>query len=324
MLLDLELVAKALGARVKDMLEPITARIVALEAKAPIAGPAGEQGEKGERGADATVPDLYAIATQVIEMLPAPKDGAVGPAGKDGIDGVNGKDAEIDIDAVVLQAVERAQKSIAAVVPQMIADAVQKAVAALPTAKDGRDGLDGKDGKDGRDGVGMAGAFLGKSGDLVLTLTDGSVRELGIVQGEKGADGRDGDRGADGTNGKDGLDGFGFDDLAVEHDGERGFVFTFTKGERVKTFGPFTIPGVLYRGIWDSAHGAYDEADAVTFAGSLWIAKEATTAKPGDTAEAARAWKLAVKRGADGKQGPVGPVGPQGVKGIDGKDIVRR
>jgi hypothetical protein len=63
---------------------------------------------------------------------------------------------------------------------------------------------------------------------------------------------------------------------------------------------------------------AYAKGDSVTWGGSQWIAKEATEAKPGDSAPSARAWQLAVKAGRDGKQGPHGPQGTKGEKGDKG------
>jgi hypothetical protein len=54
-----------------------------------------------------------------------------------------------------------------------------------------------------------------------------------------------------------------------------------------------------YRGTF-SAGTVYEVGNFVTFAGSLWHCQERTIAKPGD---GAKEWKLAVKRGRDGKDG---------------------
>lgn len=48
---------------------------------------------------------------------------------------------------------------------------------------------------------------------------------------------------------------------------------------------------------------SYRPGSAVTWSGSLWIALRATDAKPGEAHEASRAWRLAVKKGTDGKDG---------------------
>lgn len=169
--------------------------------------------------------------------------------------------------------------------------ALEARVSALPEGRNGEDGRDGKDGAPGRDG-------------------------LPGVQGPKG---NDGTNGRDGINGKDGMDGLGFDDLLVEHDGERGFTFKFVQGDRVKTFGAFTIPCVIYRGIY-VAGKSYTTGDCVTWGGSTWIAESDTNAKPGDPGQSSRAWRLSVKKGSDGKQGEPGKSGKDGADGRNGKD----
>jgi len=53
-----------------------------------------------------------------------------------------------------------------------------------------------------------------------------------------------------------------------------------------------------YKGVWQPTQfDRYERGSAVTFEGSLWIARAATRAKPGTNDE----WQLAVKRGSDGK-----------------------
>ena len=53
---------------------------------------------------------------------------------------------------------------------------------------------------------------------------------------------------------------------------------------------------VKHCGIWQPGR-AYEKNSVVTLKGSWWIAHEATTARPGDPDEAARAWVLTVKKG---------------------------
>jgi integrin beta 3 len=57
-----------------------------------------------------------------------------------------------------------------------------------------------------------------------------------------------------------------------------------------------SIPVIVDRGVWKSQK--YEPGDAVTWRGSLWICKAETESKPNDVAEH---WRLAVKRGRDGK-----------------------
>lgn len=164
-------------------------------------------------------------------------------------------------------------------VAPLVAAEVAKAVAALPAPKDG---------------VGLAGALKDHEGNLVLTLTNGAVAKLGRIDGEPG---------------KDGADGMGFDDLEVVYDGGRGFVFRFAQGDRTKEF-QFTMPVVIDKGVFKDGT-EYEAADGVTFGGSYWIARSATKDKPGTS----DAWRLAVKKGRDGKDGELkSPPGPTTVK----------
>jgi hypothetical protein len=112
-----------------------------------------------------------------------------------------------------------------------------------------------------------------------------------------GRDGRDGVKGAPGENGadgRDGVDGLGFDDLRVEHDGERSVALIFERGASVKRFSmSFPIPilrGVFKAGQHSLAHDLY------TYGGSQWRAKRDTdTSPPGED------WELVVKRGRDAR-----------------------
>jgi hypothetical protein len=206
----------------------------------------------------------------------APERGEKGEAGADGKDGLNGADGALGRDGV--------------------------------DGKDGSAGIDGKDGApgekgiDGKDGIGLAGALIDREGRLVVTLTDGTTRDLGPVVGKDGAEGL---RGSDGKDGRDGADGLGFDDLEVVHDGVRGFTFRFARGEQVKEF-PFTLPVVIDKGVFKDG-SEYEPGDGVTWAGSFWIAQEKTAEKP----DSGRGWRLAVKRGRDGKRAPVVSSGPK-------------
>lgn len=158
---------------------------------------------------------------------------------------------------------------------------IDEAVAALPPAGDG---------------VGLADALIDRSGELVLTLTDGSIRKLGQVVG------RDADMAALQRQLQEMVDAipkpkdaFSLDDLSVESaDGGRTIRLSFSAGGLSKSF-ELAIPVTIYRGVW--REGQYKAGDAVTWAGSLWIANEDTAAKP-DTGES---WQLAVKRGRDAR-----------------------
>lgn len=104
----------------------------------------------------------------------------------------------------------------------------------------------------------------------------------------------------DGKDGAPGADGLGFDDLSVAYDGERTVTLRFARGDLVREY-PLTIPAVLDRGVYREGQ-AYVPGDGVTWAGSYWIAQRATEAKP----DAGDDWRLAVRRGRDGKNGERG------------------
>lgn len=200
-------------------------------------------------------------------------------------------------------------------VAPLVAEAVERAVAAIPAPKDGEPGKDGatvsaddlepvineavakaidalpraKDGTDGKDGVGVAGAIINREGGLVLTLTNGETKDLGQVVGRDGQDGKAGEKGAD---------GFSLKDFDIERPDERTLRFKFTRGETTETY-DIGLEHPIYRGVFKEAE-TYERGDTVTWAGSLWHCDAQTKDKPG---EGAGAWTLAAKRGRDGKDG---------------------
>jgi hypothetical protein len=122
------------------------------------------------------------------------------------------------------------------------------------------------------------------------------VEERGALPGERGEKGERGDKGEPGARGERGIDGLGFDDLtlALDEDG-RTIKLCFVRGDVEKVF-EMRLPVVYDRGVYQ-AERAYQQGDAVTWGGSLWIAQRDTTGKPGDGSPD---WRLAVKKGRDG------------------------
>ncbi|WP_293676079.1 hypothetical protein [uncultured Phenylobacterium sp.] len=91
------------------------------------------------------------------------------------------------------------------------------------------------------------------------------------------------------------------DDIQVEQPGLRTMVLSFTRGEVARRF-ELSLGGFVDRGVHKDGE-AYELGDAVTFGGQLWIAQGPTTEKPGGN----DAWRLAVRKGRDGKDAPQTP-----------------
>jgi len=286
-------------------------------------GPVGPQGEKGLDGAPGAPGERGAPGDMGPPGPPGPpgvdgKDGAPGVAGAPGVDGAPGPQGDKGLDGVAGQ--DGAPMSVARFADALIANEhglraefetlLEAAVALHLKAHPPAAGKDGADGVDGKDGVGVAGAVISKDGTLVLTLSNGELKDLGVVIGKDGAPG------AAGLDGKAGLDGLGFDDLSAQYDGERTVTLAWTRGEQRKTF-DLQFPVVLYRGVFAEGK-AYAAGDSVTWAGSTWIAKEATTATPGGHQPESRAWQMSVRKGDVGKPGHDGKPGPVGPKGDPG------
>lgn len=255
---DYQAIAAALAPVIKAQIAaataPLEAQIKELAGRAPLQGEPGPAGKDGP--SDETVAEAIAdMVARAVAALPPPAAGA---------DGRDGRDAD--------------EEAITAKVMASINDKL--AQISIPK--------DGADGKDGKDGVGLADALIDRQGALVVTLTNGTVKSLGLVVGKDGQDG---------AAGNDGADALGFDDLSIEFDGERDFKFVMVRGEARKEFGPYSMPVVIDRGVWKE--GAFKRGDGVTWGGSFFIAQEDTADKP----ETSKAWRLAVKRGRDGKDG---------------------
>jgi hypothetical protein len=86
-------------------------------------------------------------------------------------------------------------------------------------------------------------------------------------------------------------------DVQIEQQDERRVALTVTVGQ-TKTTTLLYFPVLLYRGVWTDRD--YEAGDFVTYRGSTWHCNEATRTKP-ETADGAKAWTLAVKRGQDGR-----------------------
>lgn len=224
------------------------------------------------------------------------------PAGKDG---APGRDADM------------------AALSMQIDEAITKAVAALPMPKDGAPGpsvsqealdravkaaidaiprpLDGKEGTPGRDAFELD---VIPAIDEARSYPRGTVAEFngGLVRAVRNTDPP-----VSGDLTKAGWVSIvrGVASLEVLQTNGRDFRFDVTFSDGKKETKSFTIPTLIYRGVFKD--GPFEPGDTVTWDGSLWHCEEPTTDKPGTS----KAWKICAKRGRDGKDG---------IHGKDGKD----
>jgi hypothetical protein len=155
----------------------------------------------------------------------------------------------------------------------VVAELVSQAVSAIPVPKDG---------------VGAAGAIIDRDGNLILTLTDGTTRDLGRVVGKDGDNGKDGQQGPA---------GFSLEDFDSEvRDGGRTLVLSFTAGD-IKHTVEHQLDTMIYKQVFKEGE-TYQPGDTVSFGGGLWHCDAETTSRPGDDA---KEWTLAVRRGREGK-----------------------
>ncbi len=183
-------------------------------------------------------------------------------------------------------------------VTPLLTELVSKAVAEIPVPKDGANG------------IGLAGAFIDREGGLVITLTNGETKQLGLVVGR---DGTSVDMNVVAATikqhvdsiprPKDGLDGVGFDDMDVVYDEEtKEVIVSAAKGDNAQSW-KFFLPTVVDMGVYRDGK-EYLRGDGTTFGGSFWIAQKNNVSEKPGTGDA---WRLAVKKGRDGKDRPVEP-----------------
>jgi hypothetical protein len=288
----------------------------------------------GKDGIDGKDADQQAIREMVRTELSAAV--AAIPVPQNGKDGADGKDAEEStIIAKVMSQIVMPQdgKSVTVddVVP-LIDDLVTKRVAEIPMPKDGKDGINGKDVdiEYVRSQIENAVAAIpkpenGKDADpqvireMVLaevakipTPTDGKsvtiddvtpVLEVAVSRWAVDFERRAHDvlqtaverlpKPKDGEKGDPGNDGFGIDEFVQR--GDRTVVAIYKRGDETIEQ-EFKFPAVIDRGVFKSGSD-YEQGDGVTYGGSFWIAQKDNSDIPGNS----DAWRLAVKRGRDGK-----------------------
>lgn len=220
-------------------------------------------------------PDLAGMIAEAVKSIPIPKDGQSGKDGKD-----------CDMEAVKAM--------------------IQEAVKSIPVinGKDGKDGKDGErgpQGEKGADGIGAAGAMIDRDGNLLITLTNGEVKSLGLVVGKDGQSG---------TNGVDGKDGISLESFDLEYLSETHEIQVKAScAGRVKEI-RYPAGGIRAKGYWrDGTKAKSGEVWALD--GNSWTAIKDTSSKP----EAMNQdWILSARKGRDGESvvrnapAPAGPI----------------
>jgi hypothetical protein len=99
--------------------------------------------------------------------------------------------------------------------------------------------------------------------------------------------------------------------LAVEYDGERGFIIKTGGGRSFR----FSLPAIIWRGLW-RADTKYERGDAVTYDGSLWITTEDSPAhEPGKGPQ----WRVAAMKGRNGRD-----ASPHDTRGISHEALAQQ
>lgn len=300
---DLTSLVKAVGTVIREQLaktlRPIVERLEGLEQRfsalpAPTAGKDGRnayevavslgyegtvhqwmESLQGKAGEKCTPEEIAPLVQEAVSRAVA----ALPPAQK----GEDGKSVTVeDLQPLCEQLVARAVGALPKpkdgesvtpeqVLPHLTAE-LQKAIAAIPLPKDGK-GVSVEDFRPlfEAEQAKWALEFERRAADLIQRCID---------RIPKPQDGRDGLQ----------LEDF---ELLQSEDG-RTITLALIRGEaRVER--SFTLSHPLYQGVWKD--GAYHKGDCVTFGGSSWIATRATNSRP----ESDDSWRLAVKRGRDGK-----------------------
>jgi hypothetical protein len=278
------------AARATASAEALQARLEATSANIQTAvQTVREIGEEARKEFEALPPDLSRedveeMIASAIEALLVAEPGAKGDPGADAP-----AVTDAQIEAAVLRVLEPHEGGL-----DLIAQQVSRYMEANPAPK-GDPGEPGAKGDPGKDGVGLAGALIDRSGNLIITMSDGTARDLGPVEGKDGKAGADGQPGAP---------GFSLEDFDSEvRDGGRTLVLSFTAGDTKHTV-EHQLDTMIYRGAYKADH-EYQPGDTVTYGGQTHHCNAQTTDRPDS---GSGAWTLCSRRGRDGKDADPAPL----------------
>ena len=224
-------------------------------------GAKGEKGDKGDTGARGEKGEKGDAGEQGIQGV-AGKDGKDGINGTNGVDGKDGTDGKDGVGINTVNITEDGKLNITLTNGTTLnlgtikgskgdkgekGDTGEQGVQGIAgkdgingtNGVDGKDGTNGKDGTDGQDGVGIANVTVSNEGALSVTLTNGTVLDLGNIKGANGigisksevnasgelvltyTDGTVKNLGnVVGANGADGQDGVGIKTVTLSSTGE--------------------------------------------------------------------------------------------------------
>jgi hypothetical protein len=302
----------------EDVLPELKSEVARLVADFP-APKDGKDGIDGKDGKSITAEDVRPIIEQEQARLALDFERRAQdilhraieriPPGRDGIDGRDGKDGQdADPEAVAAKVIERLDlKGTRTDLKKLCKELVDKEVSRFEPPKDGADGKDGRDATDAQVADAVA-AYIkahpvrdGKDGqsitpEQIKALLDERAAswELDFEKRAQAALEKAIDRM---PKPRDGKDGIGFDDFSWEFDGERTLrALSRVNGEEREH--KFILPIVIDQGVYKDGQD-YARGDGVTWGGSFWISQvEKPKGKPG---QFNKDWRLAVKRGRDGK-----------------------
>ena len=266
-------------------------------------GPQGPQGERGERGVDGYSPSAVEVQLAFrndptfMSALPVGpqgpqgdrgergergadgidgRDGMPGLQGERGADGINGKDGAPG---------ERGERGADGINGRDGVDGINGRDGS--SGIDGRDGKDGRDGRDGADGVFKAPVMWQQGKHASGTL---ATHKNGLWYCNTDTDAEPGEKHWN-------LLSAGITNVTFRKVGDRGIECrsVLTDGSTATNVVEFPVP--IYRGTFDE-NGAYEQGDMVTQSGSVWHADKDKLSRPSMVDSG---WKLAVKRGSDGK-----------------------
>ncbi|MFO3698994.1 phage gp6-like head-tail connector protein, partial [Enterobacter huaxiensis] len=209
------------------------------------------------------LPDISALITEAVAAVKLPEPEAV------------------DLDAVAAKAAAMITPPAAPELPD-VAALVKAAVAEIPKPEDGKPGDNGKDAADL---------------EILPEIDNAKSYPRGTWAAHEGGLWRTYEK----SHGMRGWECVvnGQSNTAIKcSDDMRTVTIAVTHSDGRISEKHFDIPAIIYRELY-KAGNVYCPGDAVTWGGSLWICTEKTADRPGDLH--AQGWRLAVKKGRDGK-----------------------